>query len=230
MCLDFSKFYQSVNVSQGDAHLLRVVWSAVPGGAPEVYVGQVNNFGLVPAGPVASIALNLTADMHEYLNPEAAEIIRRKKYVDDIASGGRNIQHTVDIETGIQQIASKGSFQLKPAIRSFDDVEPQKLLGVNWLVRTDKLSVKCDVNIHAKIKGARVAPDVDLDILDLPAEITRRIVWRVAMSSYDPYGLVSVIIIQLKLVMRMLATLSVSKDGWDQIVSDENLCRIYTCL
>ncbi|MCP5014734.1 MAG: hypothetical protein GY938_05545, partial [Ketobacter sp.] len=221
MCLDFSKFYQSVNVSPEDAHLLRVVWSAVPGGAPEVYVGQVNNFGLVPAGPVASIALNLTADMHESLNPEAAEIIRRKKYVDDIASGGRNIQHTVDIENGIQQIASKGSFHLKPAIRSFDDVEPQKLLGVNWLVRTDKLSVKCDVNIHAKIKGARVAPDVDLDILDLPAEITRRIVWRVAMSPYDPYGLISVIIIQLKLVMRLLATLSVSKDGWDQLVSDE---------
>ena len=50
------------------------------------------------------------------------------------------------------------------------------------MVKTDKLTVKCEVNVHGKIKGARIAPDVDLDILDLPAEITRRIVWRVAMS------------------------------------------------
>ena len=34
-------------------------------------------------------------------------------------------------------------------------------------------------------------------------------------------SMVSVIIIQLKLIMRMLATLSVSKAGWDQLVSEE---------
>ncbi|MCP3665499.1 MAG: hypothetical protein GY696_23885, partial [Gammaproteobacteria bacterium] len=33
MCLEFSKFYQSVNVSPEDAHLRRVVWSTIPGGA-----------------------------------------------------------------------------------------------------------------------------------------------------------------------------------------------------
>ncbi|MCP3667555.1 MAG: hypothetical protein GY696_34525 [Gammaproteobacteria bacterium] len=87
--------------------------------------------------------------------------------------------------------------------------------------RTDKLSVKCDINVHGKIKGARIALDVELDILDLPAEITHRIVWRVAMSPYDLYGLISVIIIQLKLIMRLLATLSVSKAGWDQLLSEE---------
>ncbi|MCP3666903.1 MAG: hypothetical protein GY696_31155 [Gammaproteobacteria bacterium] len=41
------------------------------------------------------------------------------------------------------------------------------------------------------------------------------------MSPYGPYRLISVIIIQLKLIMRMLAMLSVSKVVWDQLVSEE---------
>ncbi|MCP3666383.1 MAG: hypothetical protein GY696_28435 [Gammaproteobacteria bacterium] len=135
--------------------------------------------------------MNMTADMFEYLHPEAAEIIRRKKYVDDVVTGGTNIPHTVNIEEGIAKISSKGSFKFKQAIRSFDDVEPQKILSVNWMVRTYKLTVKCDVNVQGKIKEAGISPDVDLDILDLPAEITCRIEWRVAMSPYDPYGLIS---------------------------------------
>ena len=95
-------------------------------------MGQVNNFGLRPAGPVASIALNLTADIFNYLHPEAAEIIQQRKYVDDIITGGTNTPHTVDIEEGIANISSKGSFEFKPAIRTGDNVEPQRILGVIW--------------------------------------------------------------------------------------------------
>ncbi|MCP3666249.1 MAG: hypothetical protein GY696_27745 [Gammaproteobacteria bacterium] len=197
-----------------DAHLLRIVWTAIPGGAPEVYVGQVNNFGL--RCTVASIALNMTANMFEYLHPGAPEIIWRKKYVDDVVTGGTNIPHTVNIEEGIAKISSKGRFKFKQAIRSFNDVEPQKILGVNWIIRTDKLTVKCEINVQDKIKGARIATDVDLDILDLPAEITVG-----SYGGWPSYGLISVIIIQLKLIMRLLATLSVSKAGWDQLVSEE---------
>ena len=71
----------------------------------------------------------------------------------------------VDIEEGIARISSKGSFEFNPAVRTGDNVEPQRILGVIWMPRTDKLSVKCDINVHGKVKGARVAPDVDLDIL-----------------------------------------------------------------
>ncbi|MCP3666904.1 MAG: hypothetical protein GY696_31160 [Gammaproteobacteria bacterium] len=79
-------------------------------------------------------------DMFEYLHPEAAEIIRRKKYVDDVVCGGANTPHTVDIEEGIAKISSKGSFEFKSAVRSSDNVKPQKILRVNWMPQSSCLS------------------------------------------------------------------------------------------
>ena len=221
MCLDFRKFYQSVSVSEEDSHLMRIVWSPVKDAEPEIYIGMVNNFGVRPAGPVAGIALNLTSEIFQHLNEEAADIIRRRKYVDDVVCGGKDRQHTVNLEDGIKQISSMGGFEFKPPVRSYDDVDPLKVLGVVWIPRSDMLSVKCDINIHAKVKGARLAPDVDLDVLNLPEEITKRIVWRCAMSPYDPYGLISAIVIQLKLIMRSLAKSAVKRDSWDDKVSSE---------
>ncbi|MCP3667303.1 MAG: hypothetical protein GY696_33220 [Gammaproteobacteria bacterium] len=52
--------------------------------------------------------------MFNHLHLEAAEIIRCRKYVDDVITGGANTPHTVDIEEGIARISSKGSFEFKP--------------------------------------------------------------------------------------------------------------------
>ena len=112
--MDVRKFYQSVKLCDQDQQLLRVLWTPNPDDTPEIYVSQVNNFGLKPAGPVASIALNLTADMCGEMYPEAAKAIKKCNYVDDLIYGGHDKLHTVELEHDINAIASCGSFNCKP--------------------------------------------------------------------------------------------------------------------
>ncbi|MCP4450121.1 MAG: hypothetical protein GY809_01560, partial [Planctomycetes bacterium] len=125
------------------------------------------------------------------------------------------------LESDLNAVANYGSFSYKKAVMTGDDVDPVKVLGVVWSPREDTLKVNCTINVHKKIKGAKSAPDLDFDNLILPEVLTRRIIWRAVMGPYDPYGLISAIIIQLKLVMKKLSTLDGSVNGWDAQVNED---------
>ena len=55
----------------------------------------------------------------------------------------------------------------------------------------------------------------------MPSEITKRMVWRVALGQYDLLGLASVFLIQLKLVMRDLSGEDGRKLEWDEVIPAE---------
>ena len=148
-------------------------------------------------------------------------MIRQSKYVDDLLTGGVDAEHCVDLEFGVNAVANHGSFSYKPAIKSGDQVEPTKVLGVIWAPREDTLKVNCTVNISKKHKGAKTGPNMDFDDIQLPDLLTRRIIWRACMGPFDPFGLLSPIIVQLKMVMKKLATLDLSANGWDEPISDD---------
>jgi hypothetical protein len=54
----------------------------------------------------------------------------------------------------------------------------------------------------------------------LPRVITRRVLWRVAQSQYDPLGLLSVYIVKWKLLMRKV-TLKGKEGGWESLLDKE---------
>ncbi|MCP3666815.1 MAG: hypothetical protein GY696_30680, partial [Gammaproteobacteria bacterium] len=163
----------------------------------------------------------MIAELCEDDYPEAADEIRKSKYVDDLLSGRSSVEYCEKLETGLNAVANHSSFSYKPAVKTGDDVEPVKVLGVVWAPREDTLKVNCTINVHKKVKGAKSAPDLDFDDLVLPDVLTRRIIWRAVMGPYDPYGLISAIIIQLKLVMKKLSTLDGSVNGWDAQVNED---------
>ncbi len=176
MTMDTRKFYQSVKLCEKE-HFMHIPWSPDPDKPPDIYVGHTNHFGIKPAGPVASIALNMMADIHEEMYPEAAKIM--KNYNDDLDAGGNNRPHTVDLEYGVTTIASHGSFSYKLAICSRNDVFPWSLWS--WLKpKEDALLINCSVKMHKKIKGAKTAPD--LVLLDV-------IIWQKFQSIVLPHKL-----------------------------------------
>ena len=87
----------------------------------------------------------------------------------------------------------------------------------------DYLYVDFKVHLIAKRKGLRLSPDLDLATIPalMPAEVMKRMVWRVALGQYDLLGLTSVFLIQLKLIMRDLSGEEGRKLAWDEVIPTE---------
>ncbi len=68
--------------------------------------------------------------------------------------------------------------------------ELRKVLGLRWDTERDEISVDVKLNYSEKVKGAYLEKDATLSDPEsaLPQVITRRILWRVAQSQYDPLG------------------------------------------
>jgi hypothetical protein len=56
--------------------------------------------------------------------------------------------------------------------------------------------------------------------VSLPDRITRRVLWRVAQSQYDPLGLLSVYMVRWKLLMKKV-TLKGKAGGWESVLDPE---------
>jgi hypothetical protein len=94
--------------------------------------------------------------------------------------------------------------------------ELRKVLGLRWDTQEDKICVDIKLNYGEKVKGAYLEEDAPLTDPEsaLPQVITRRVLWRVAQSQYDPLGLLSVYMVKWKLLMRKV-TLKGKEGGWE---------------
>jgi hypothetical protein len=97
----------------------------------------------------------------------------------------------------MEDILENGGFRFKETVMSGDPLgqgeELRKVLGPRWDTEKDEICVDLKLNYGEKVKGAYVEEDAPLSDPEsaLPQVITRRILWRVAQSQYDPLGLLS---------------------------------------
>jgi hypothetical protein len=75
-----------------------------------------------------------------------------------------------------------------------NDGELRKVLGLRWDTQRDEICVDIKLNYGEKVKGAYLEEDAPLADPEsaLPRVITRRVLWRVVQSQYDPLGLLRV--------------------------------------
>ena len=224
---DISKFYQSVQAVERDQHLRRVLHLAEDEKTIKIYKTTTVNFGDKIAGCVAQSALKATAKINKHVDEEAATKIEDDSYVDDTITGAENLAAAARLSVNMDKIAAMGGFIYKETVMSGDkSEEPQKVLGLGWEPEADVIFVGTSVNISAKKKGVKELPDIELaEIVEkFPAEITRRMVWRIVLGQYDLLGLISVFTIKLKLIMKRLAGEQgdvVGKAMWDKPVPKE---------
>ncbi len=76
----------------------------------------------------------------------------------------------------------------------WEDGELRKVLGLRCDTKRDEICMDIELNYGEKVKGAYLGEDAPLTDPEsaLPQVITRRILWRVAQSQYDPLDLLSV--------------------------------------
>ena len=214
---DISKMYNSVATTTTERHLRRLLWRDMDVDIkPRTYGMETVMFGDKPAAAICATAISQTAEKHEYIDPVAAEKIKRDMYVDDITSGDKDVEKTTRLKENMTEILAKGGFKVKGFVMSGETSmenlsllgtgEIGRILGIGWSPVDDMLIVKVRINISRKFKGVRKSPDLsESQISQLADEkLTRRMLLCITNSCYDSFGIVSPITVQLKIELRKL--------------------------
>ena len=221
---DISKMYHRVLIPEQDQHVHRFLWRNLEENRePDVYVKTVLTFGDKPAPAMAQIALKKTGQENEECFPEAAKVIERSTYMDDICESVNTRNEAQRLTKDIDKVLQSGGFKVKgwtsnkelienehkevdrESTVSFQENITEKVLGIVWGSKADELHFKVESDLlKAIIEKGHNATDVKL---------TKRTLLSQTARIYDPIGLAAAFIIRAKIGMQELWQIGVD---WDQ--------------
>jgi hypothetical protein len=224
---DISKFYQCVEADEAAQHVRRILWRfGERSQKPTTFVTTRVNYGDRPAECIAIAAVRETATRFREGKERAAWFLKNRTYVDDATGEESSMEAAKQVSQDMEDILGNGGFRFKETVMSGDplgkDRELRKVLGLRWDTQRDKICVDIKLNYGEKVKGAYLEEDALLTDPEsaLTRVITRRVLWRVAQSQYDPLGLLSVYTVKWKLLMRKV-TLKGKEGGWESPLDKE---------
>ena len=220
---DIRKAFLQIRIYKSERDTLRFHWRADAHSEIETYRFTRVLFGLTPSpfllGGVLEYHLNSWAKKY----PEEVKRLRRSFYVDDLLTGGQNLQQMQERKKIAEEIMRDATFELhkwhsnKPQLEddpphSSDEersyakrqlqVQPNesKLLGVKWNKDKDTIAVQF--------------PTTDSDTSHTA---TKREVLATLAKVYDPLGLASPTTLQGKQIYRDVCDV---KASWDAPIPD----------
>ena len=246
LMLDLQKAYQSVHTSTTDLHLRRFLFRTSPQLEWRTFGYTRANFGDVAAGLILEVAKRRVADIGRDIDPQAAEQLETKTYVDDAIMGGsaeevarmRGDRQKEGYSGTVARILSMGSMKVKfMAVSGSDDAfeEEQlggKCLGVLYNLKEDEIIFRLAPCFYPRkaTSASQVREMVMLDARDVGRlqagtyKFTRRHALSMVMGLYDPMGLISPALVSGKLLLRRLYSPQVVT-GWDQELPREEKQR-----
>lgn len=230
---DITKAYYQLHTGLLEKHVRRVLWRNCDKSAKwKIYGYIVVAFGDIPAAVFLEICFRMTITMFGHVDLMAAFRLHEDHYVDDITTGGTEAEvtrfkGTEDPETLIcdgtmPQIMMGANLVLKAIAVAGDpdDAAMKKLsgtvLGLKYSTERDMLTVRFRVNVTMRKRGEPTGPDIKKgEIQKLKtAVLTRRILLGVCNSQFDMLGLVSPLLIKMKVGMRDMYIKELAMD-WD---------------
>jgi hypothetical protein len=194
--------------------------------APEVWVMTRAWYGVTPTGNQSGSAVSTLVTENGQDLPEAVLPLTKRRFVDDVMSGGstkaerdKQIEHS-------KKVLSKGGFSLKYVIKSGEPPDEKatmdgtsvKLLGYKYNPLEDTLSLGfSELNMNKRIRGAKkpnetpVTTTEEAAVLLQPLIITRRKAMSKLAEFYDPIGVFEPLKLQYKLSLSQL-----NEFEWDQ--------------
>lgn len=206
ICGDISKMYHRISIPVEEQHVHRFLWRALElNRVPDTYVKTVLTFGDKPAPAMAQIVLQKTATEFESDYPLECNIIKKNSYMDDICHSLDSKELAEAVMKNIDFILRSGGFTVKEWISNvfdYDENAVEKVLGIQWWLSEDFLSINYDTNLPGLMK---------------PCKLSKRIILSKVSKIYDPLGLVAPFTIRAKIGIQELWLASLE---WDDKVSD----------
>jgi hypothetical protein len=216
---DIEKMFYQVKVAPSDVNFMRFLWfpNCDFSKPPVEYRLNVHVFGATSSPSCSNFALKSTTEFidHSKYSEHAIRAIDKSFYVDDLVISARNENHAKTLVSEIESIVAKGKFNLT----SYASNSTLLLKDIPL----DKVSKKsCYTNSVASSgileRALGVKWDVESDTLGIYINIpnnpiTRRGVLSSTFSIYDPYGLVSPVVLLGKRIFQLACHLNLNWDA-----------------
>ena len=149
---DIKKMYHTVKTTELDQHTHRFLWRDMDSTRePDTYIMLRVLFGDKPSATIATVALRKTAELSRDKYPEAADIIQRNTYMDDIIESTDDRKQAINLTQDIEKSIIKGGFEVKEWMFSSDinrqektnipiEEQTERILGVKWSQSVNCLS------------------------------------------------------------------------------------------
>lgn len=210
---DIEKMYRQINIHPDDRKYQRILWR---GNAKENVISYELNtvtYGLGPSSFLATRCLKQLAIENEKEFPEASRIINCDFYMDDLISGCDNLESAKWLISQIVAILNSGKFPLRQWVSN----DAKLLENLNIKLGSSPFLIKDTCN--SKTLGVFWYPLEDFFgySVNTPKfkNLTKRIVLSVISQIFDPLGLISPVIIIMKILLQKLWSLHLD---WDDIL------------
>ena len=111
---DIRKMFNSIHLKPLEKHCHRFLWRDLETDRdPDVYMMTRVNMGDTPAPAISTEAVYKTADLFENESPEAANLLKRCSYVDDLIDSKPSISAALNIAKDTENMLAKGGFKVK---------------------------------------------------------------------------------------------------------------------
>ena len=230
---DIAKMYHSIDIPIRDQMTHLFLWRSDRNEAhPSTYAMTVVNMGDRPSAAIDQVALRKTSEDARSKFPEAADMILKNHYMDDMPASVNSKEEGEKRMSEIESILSPGGFKIKEWIYTGKEVHKEKskdqdavqlLMGSDYSEGFDTQSV---LGMHWNTKY-----DTIRFFASLPkhnSKVTKRLVLSTTNKIYDPLGLLTPFTVKLKILMRLIWA-SKPKIGWnDELPS--NLMQQWICI
>lgn len=220
---DIKEMFLRIDIREEDRDSLRFLWRGDRRtGRPDVYRMTSVIFGASSSPSTAIYVMNRNAEDYKEEFPAAVEAIRRNHYMDDYLQSFPTASAARETARQVQHIHSKAGFHLRgwasneeEALadvreRTESDVvefaTEEKTLGLRWIMAQDALAFN---------EGFRNIPS---EILEGDRVPTKREVTSAVMSTFDPMGFATPVLIQGK---KLIQDIWRAGTGWDEKIEEE---------
>ncbi|XP_058448836.1 uncharacterized protein LOC131428813 [Malaya genurostris] len=226
ICGDIREMFHQVRIRSEDQHCQRFLWRENPEQEPSTYIMKVMTFGACCSPSTAQFVKNRNAERFQEQYPAAVDAIIRKHYVDDMLASEESEEAAIELAMAVRLIHAEGGFEIRnwlsnsqrvtAALRGetavhkdldlATELATEKVLGMWWDTSNDRLTFKVSWTRfdEALLMGTR--------------RPTKNEVLRVLMTIFDPLGLISNYLMQLKITLQEVWRSGVQ---WGELIKDK---------
>ena len=239
MVADIEKAFLNVEVDPHDRDCFRFLWTNDIH-AKDLSVNVYRFRRLIFGANCSPFLLNAVLRYHiakyEEIDPQIAAKLAMSFYVDDLVCGAHDIEGCRKLYSSAKEHMKKAGFNLRKwktsdhtLAKELDNDE--NLLEGNSVSATEETYAKETLGSEAgggKTKVLGLLWDMENDnlefdfakvtILDAKTKVTKRTILSTIAKLFDPLGLVSPIIVGLKILFQKLCTMKI---GWDEEIPTE---------
>ena len=219
---DIQDMFLRFKVREEDRDSLRFLWRGRKRtGKPEEYRMSSIIFGAASSPATAIYVMNKNAEDFKKTHPEAVRAIKRNHYMDDYLQSFSSTAEAKKISKEVKEIHERASLHLKSwasndskVLYEVEDTnkedcvqltKEEKTLGLRWLVKEDTLAFNIGLrNTSEELLDGRRTP-------------TKREVTSAVMSTFDPMGFATPVLIQGK---KLIQDIWRTKIDWDDEINE----------